>query len=124
MLDIDHFKQVNDKHGHVVGDQVLQRLAELMRRCCREGDLLCRTGGEEFLMLLPGASLEVAAAVAERLRVTVQETPIQPVGAVTLSLGVAHWSGEPGREPETVLSEADLALYRAKQEGRNRVAVA
>jgi len=124
VLDIDHFKQVNDKHGHVVGDQVLQRLAELMRRCCREGDLLCRTGGEEFLMLLPGASLEVAAAVAERLRVTVQETPIQPVGAVTLSLGVAHWSGEPGREPETVLSEADLALYRAKQEGRNRVAVA
>lgn len=93
VLDIDHFKQVNDKHGHEVGDQVLRRLAELMRRCCREGDLLCRTGGEEFLMLLPGASLDVATVVAERLRVTVQDTPVPPVGAVTVSLGVARWDG-------------------------------
>ena len=95
VLDIDHFKQVNDNHGHEVGDQVLRRLAELMRRCCREGDLLCRTGGEEFLMLLPGASLDVAAVVAERLRVTVQDTPVQPVGAVTVSLGggTLGWRG-------------------------------
>ena len=124
VLDIDHFKRVNDNHGHEVGDQVLRRLAELMRRCCREGDLLCRTGGEEFLMLLPGASLEVAAVVAERLRVTVQDTPVEPVGAVTVSLGVARWDGEVGSEPGEVLSEADRALYRAKQAGRNRLAVA
>ncbi|WP_296230254.1 sensor domain-containing diguanylate cyclase [Pseudomonas sp. UBA4617] len=123
VLDIDHFKRVNDNHGHEVGDQVLRRLAELMRRCCREGDLLCRTGGEEFLMLLPGASLDVAAVVAERLRVTVQDTPVEPVGAVTISLGVAHWEGEAGGEPGYVLSAADRALYRAKQEGRNRVVV-
>jgi len=121
-LDIDHFKRVNDSHGHEVGDQLLRRLAELMRRCCREGDLLCRTGGEEFLMLLPGASLEAAAAVAERLRATVQATPMPPVGAVTVSLGVARWSGETG-EPGDALSDADRALYQAKQQGRNRVTV-
>ncbi|EKT4483255.1 GGDEF domain-containing protein [Pseudomonas putida] len=124
VLDIDHFKQVNDKHGHEVGDQVLRRLAELMRRCCREGDLLCRTGGEEFLMLLPGASLDVATAVAERLRVTVQDTPVPPVGAVTVSLGVARWDGEAGSEPVEALSQADRALYQAKQQGRNRACVA
>ncbi len=124
VLDIDHFKRVNDNHGHEVGDQVLRRLAELMRRCCREGDLLCRTGGEEFLMLLPGASLEVATVVAERLRVTVQDTPVQPVGAVTVSLGVARWDGEAGSEPVEALSQADRALYQAKQRGRNRVCAA
>lgn len=124
VLDIDHFKQVNDKHGHEVGDQVLRRLAELMRRCCREGDLLCRTGGEEFLMLLPGASLDVATVVAERLRVTVQDTPVPPVGAVTVSLGVARWDGEAGSEPVEALSKADRALYLAKQSGRNRMCVA
>ncbi|AVH39315.1 diguanylate cyclase [Pseudomonas monteilii] len=123
-LDIDHFKRVNDSHGHEIGDQLLRQLAELMRRCCREGDLLCRTGGEEFLMMLPGASLEVAAVVAERLRVTVQDTPLEPVGAVTISLGVARWGGEAGGEPVETLSEADRALYRAKQEGRNRVVIA
>jgi len=123
-LDIDHFKRVNDNHGHEVGDQVLRRLAELMRRCCREGDLLCRTGGEEFLMLLPGASLEVAAAVAERLRVTVQDTPVEPVGAVTISLGVARWDGDAGSKPMEALGLADRALYQAKQQGRNRVAIA
>ncbi|MBV4492000.1 sensor domain-containing diguanylate cyclase [Pseudomonas oryzicola] len=124
VLDIDHFKRVNDNHGHEVGDQVLRRLAELMRRCCREGDLLCRTGGEEFLMLLPGASVDVAAVVAERLRVTVQDTPVEPVGAVTISLGVARWDVETGGEPGYVLSAADRALYQAKQEGRNRVVIA
>ncbi|MCE1006747.1 MULTISPECIES: sensor domain-containing diguanylate cyclase [Pseudomonas] len=124
VLDIDHFKRVNDSHGHEVGDQALRQLAELMRRCCREGDLLCRTGGEEFLMMLPGASLEVAAVVAERLRVTVQDTPLEPVGAVTISLGVARWDGEAGSEPVETLSRADRALYRAKQEGRNRVVIA
>ncbi|MFK0310936.1 diguanylate cyclase [Pseudomonas sp. NPDC090233] len=124
VLDIDHFKRINDGHGHDGGDQVLQRLANLMRGCCREGDLLCRTGGEEFLMLLPGASLAVAIAVAERLRLTVQNTPVEPVGAVTVSLGVAHWQTDMGIEPGDALSQADRALYRAKQAGRNRVCVA
>lgn len=122
VLDIDHFKRVNDQHGHEVGDQVLRALAGLMRTCCREGDVLCRTGGEEFLMLLPGASLEVAFAVAERLRRVVQETPIEPVGAVTVSLGVARWDGGE-QDPLMVLGDADRALYLAKQNGRNQVQV-
>ncbi|MFB3800962.1 diguanylate cyclase [Pseudomonas sp. K1(2024)] len=122
VLDIDHFKRVNDQHGHDVGDQVLRALAGLMRTCCREGDVLCRTGGEEFLMLLPDASLEVAAVVAERLRLVVQDTPIEPVGAVTISLGVARWSGGVD-DPAQALSHADRALYLAKHSGRNRVQV-
>ncbi|TLP64836.1 MULTISPECIES: GGDEF domain-containing protein [Pseudomonas] len=121
VLDVDHFKHVNDGHGHDVGDQVLKRLAELMRGACREGDVLCRTGGEEFLMLLPEASLAVAATVAERLRGTVQHTPIDPVGSITVSLGVAHWPQAPDSTPEDALNAADKALYLAKQHGRNRV---
>lgn len=120
-LDIDHFKRINDSHGHDVGDVVLRRLAELMRGCCRDGDLLCRTGGEEFLMLLPSASLEVALTVAERLRLCVQDTPIEPVKVMTISLGVAQWRPEIGETPLQVLSKADQALYLAKQSGRNCV---
>ena len=120
-LDIDHFKRINDGHGHDVGDQVLRRLAELMRRCCREGDVLCRTGGEEFLIVLPKASLDVATAVAERLRKGVQDTPIEPVGAVTASLGVACWDAQGEESPTDVLNRADRALYAAKQAGRNRM---
>ena len=72
-------------------------------------------------MLLPGASLEVATNVAERLRVTVQDTPLEPVGAMTISLGVAHWQAVEGSDPGEALSEADRALYQAKQSGRNRL---
>ena len=100
---------------------MLRRLTELMRRCCREGDVLCRTGGEEFLMLLPDASLQAALAVAERLRKGVQDTPIEPVGAVTLSLGVARWEADSNEAPSEALNRADRALYAAKQAGRNRV---
>ncbi|CAM4059964.1 putative diguanylate cyclase YdaM [Pseudomonas reidholzensis] len=122
-LDIDHFKRINDSHGHDVGDQVLRQLAELMRRCCREGDVLCRTGGEEFVMLLPGAPLEVATAVAQRLRLAVQDTAIPPVGAVTLSLGVARWPAQGHAPPADTLAEADQAMYAAKRGGRNQVQV-
>ncbi|WMW03326.1 sensor domain-containing diguanylate cyclase [Pseudomonas entomophila] len=121
VLDVDHFKRVNDGHGHAVGDTVLHRLAELMRGACREGDVLCRTGGEEFLMLLPGASLEAALSVAERLRLAVQNTAIAPVGGVTVSLGVARWQALPDSEPDATLKAADRALYQAKRAGRNRV---
>ncbi|QXH59141.1 sensor domain-containing diguanylate cyclase [Pseudomonas maumuensis] len=123
VLDIDHFKQVNDSHGHDIGDLVLQRLAGLMRGTCREGDLLCRTGGEEFLMLLPGAALEVATAIAGHLRLNVEYTPIEPVGGITISLGVASWQPLAGDDPADTLRRADHALYRAKQQGRNRVCI-
>ena len=120
LIDIDYFKRVNDQHGHDVGDQVLEFLAQKMRECSRGSDLLCRSGGEEFVILLPGAPLEVALQVAERLRQTV-EASVSPTGSgLTLSAGVAYWSA--GAESvKALLKRADEALYRAKGEGRNRV---
>lgn len=117
------FKRVNDTHGHDVGDRVLQELARLMGESSRENDVLCRVGGEEFLMLLPNASVEVAAQVAERFRALVERTPIEPVGRITVSLGVAHWPQD-GSGIDKVLKRADEMLYRAKQHGRNRVETA
>ncbi len=122
-LDVDHFKRVNDSHGHDAGDLVLQRLAELMRSCSREQDVLCRLGGEEFVMLLPDVAPAAAAQVAERLRQLVERTPIVPVGAITISLGVAQWPVQVG-DAAHVLKAADQALYSAKHAGRNRVVVA
>ncbi|HYQ37774.1 MAG TPA: GGDEF domain-containing protein, partial [Pseudomonas sp.] len=122
-LDIDHFKQVNDRFGHAAGDQVLQRLARLMRICSRDNDLLCRVGGEEFLMLLADASPASAERVAERLRRQVEMATIEPVGHITVSLGVAHWPTHAG-DMLSALRVADDMLYAAKQAGRNCVVVA
>jgi diguanylate cyclase (GGDEF)-like protein len=121
LFDVDHFKSVNDTHGHDVGDLVLKTLARLCREQVREGEVLGRLGGEEFGILLPGSQAQ-ALEVAERVRRTVEGSPI--VGSVTLrvtvSLGVA------GRTPadanlEALLKRADVALYDAKQGGRNQV---
>lgn len=122
-LDIDHFKNVNDSYGHDVGDKVLQRLARLMAEGSRGEDVLCRVGGEEFLMLLPNTSLEAAERVAERLRRRVEQAPMAPAGHITVSLGVAHWSPH-GTAVGAVLKSADEMLYKAKQGGRNQVVVA
>lgn len=122
-LDIDLFKAVNDTHGHDVGDQVIQAVTEKMRECSRGQDVLSRTGGEEFLMLLPYTPLEQAIQVAERLRKIMSEAPLKTVGTVTISLGVAHWP-ETADNIEKVLKQADVALYQAKQTGRNKVCVA
>ncbi|TBU94410.1 sensor domain-containing diguanylate cyclase [Phytopseudomonas dryadis] len=122
-LDIDHFKRINDSHGHHIGDTVLQKLADLMRGSSRGGDVLCRTGGEEFLMLLPGTAMEAATAVAERLRQSVEQVDFPGVGRITLSLGVAHWHPGSRQEPADVLKAADRQLYLAKAGGRNRVSV-
>ncbi|QXI30654.1 sensor domain-containing diguanylate cyclase [Pseudomonas vanderleydeniana] len=119
-VDIDHFKQVNDSYGHSAGDLVLQHVAQQMRRLSRESDVLCRQGGEEFLMLLPATPLNQALQVAERLRGAMAYTESPNGIPVTVSVGVTDWP----REGETVaqaLKEADLALYRAKGKGRNRV---
>jgi diguanylate cyclase (GGDEF)-like protein len=121
-LDIDHFKRVNDTHGHDVGDKVINNVAELMRGCSRENDILCRTGGEEFLMLLPGTNTLAATAVAERLRHTVEQADIPPAGHITISLGVAAWIPG-GPSPSLVLKSADEQLYAAKAAGRNCVRV-
>jgi diguanylate cyclase (GGDEF)-like protein len=124
MLDVDHFKRVNDRHGHHVGDQVLRALADRCRSALRSVDLLGRYGGEEFAILLPGASEQSAATVlAERIRRKVAEEPIEtddgPV-RVTISIGVATIDPQM-RSPEDLFKRADAALYEAKQAGRNRV---
>ncbi len=124
MIDIDHFKRVNDTHGHPIGDEVLQRAARLIRGSLRQHDRAGRLGGEEFAVLLDDVDLDTALALAERLRHTVAAKPAATaVGAVslTISLGLCAVSG---REPPRVLGEADAALYRAKRSGRNQVCVA
>ena len=120
-LDLDHFKRINDTHGHAVGDQVLIALAQAMREGLRGPDRPFRTGGEEFIALLPTDRPEQAAEVAERLRAAVAARPMpEGVGAVTVSIGVALWPRD-GAAPQAVIERADQALYASKQDGRNRV---
>lgn len=120
LIDLDHFKSVNDEHGHGVGDQALVRFARLLDTLCRGTDVAGRFGGEEFLLILPGSRLEAAALVAERVRRAVPEaTPREMGGRLTASLGVAE--AVVGDTAETLLARADAALYRAKHNGRDRV---
>jgi diguanylate cyclase (GGDEF)-like protein len=119
-LDIDHFKRVNDTYGHTIGDQVIQGVAQLMRDCSRPSDILCRNGGEEFLILLPGVAPTEAAIVAERLRGRIEGRDISQVGHITVSAGVAQWPAA-GPDVAQAFHAADAALYAAKQQGRNRV---
>ncbi|MCL7714563.1 sensor domain-containing diguanylate cyclase [Stenotrophomonas mori] len=119
-LDIDHFKTVNDGHGHDAGDRVLQQLAAHMRAVARTGDVPCRVGGEEFLMVLPATTASGAAQLAERLRRQVAAVDTPPVGRITVSLGVAAWPAD-GTAVADVLKQADERLYAAKRAGRNRV---
>lgn len=120
-VDLDHFKQVNDRFGHAVGDAVLVRVADLLRSCTRGGDLLVRLGGEEFLIVLAGAAMDTALEAIERLRASVQRLDwgtLAPGLAVTLSAGLA---ATPPFGMDALNHAADEALYRAKRAGRNRV---
>ena len=119
MFDIDHFKKVNDRFGHSVGDQVLQSLCRLIRGMVRQGDLLIRWGGEEFLLLLPATQIEAAGPFAERIRLEVEQEEFSTAGQITISLGVAQLQS--GDSIDTLIKRVDSALYKAKQEGRNRV---
>ena len=129
MLDVDHFKTVNDRHGHDVGDEVLAEVAVRLRGAIRADDLLVRYGGEEFLIVLPRADAERALEVAERMRVRLADRPIE-VGAVALdveaSVGVAQLrvAERAGESALELIRRADAALYTAKARGRNRVEVA
>jgi len=123
VFDIDHFKQVNDVHGHDVGDRVLKEIAEILRQVGRHGDLICRTGGEEFAMFLPGASLEAGQQVAERVRHAVSVHVFATGGHLTISCGIAHVPLT-AAESEAAFKAADVALYAAKSAGRNCVMVA
>lgn len=121
LLDIDHFKQVNDTHGHIVGDAVLVRLACVLKKHIRENDTLGRWGGEEFLLILPHTDLEQACALAEKLRQTIEAEAFQVAGYKTCSFGITSYC--PGDNMTRLLARADHALYEAKNLGRNRVQV-
>ncbi|MET0333007.1 MAG: GGDEF domain-containing protein [Rhizobacter sp.] len=123
MVDIDHFKAINDRHGHAAGDQALKHTASLLLTCVGEADRVGRFGGEEFLVLLPGLSLAQAAERAETLRACLAAQQVPREGeplALSASFGVAEWKG-PSEEPSRLLMRADQALYRAKRGGRNQV---
>ncbi|WP_148210893.1 GGDEF domain-containing protein [Methylibium petroleiphilum] len=125
LVDIDHFKLVNDTHGHLFGDQVLMAVARVLKESVRNDDLAARIGGEEFALLLPSTPLKGAVELAERIRTSIANSRIrrrnseQQVGQITVSLGVADlWPSDNG---ESWFSRADEALYASKREGRNRV---
>ena len=124
VLDVDHFKVVNDNYGHAMGDRVLREVADIGTGCLRSTDTFGRSGGEEFLVVLPGANVETAQFVAERIRMRVMEISEQKVGmpAVTTSIGLAEF--KPGMSLETLFQSADRALYDAKHAGRNLLKVA
>jgi diguanylate cyclase (GGDEF)-like protein len=122
MVDLDHFKRINDEHGHGAGDAVLREVAQRMRRQIRRADLLGRLGGEEFAILLPDTDLAGARTQAEHLMAALRSQPFPTVGTVTASLGVAQWNGR--EAASSWLHRADLALYEAKHLGRNRLVVA
>jgi diguanylate cyclase (GGDEF)-like protein len=122
LTDIDHFKKVNDTHGHPVGDEVLRGVAQVMRECVRKVDVAARYGGEEFAIVLEATDREGARQLAERIRKEVQKQSFngaQGTFGVTISLGIAVYP-EDGRDVKTLIAHADQALYHAKHNGRNR----
>ncbi len=125
LLDIDHFKAINDRHGHAAGDAGIQQVAALTQRMLRDYDTLFRIGGEEFLVLVAGAKVDEVKQIAERIRVEIETHHLQVQGAslaLTVSIGVAlQQAGDSNWE--SVLKRADETMYRSKQEGRNRVSV-
>ena len=123
LLDLDHFKQVNDSLGHAAGDVALKHVARILKECLRDVDVASRVGGEEFAVWLPGADLPLALEIAERLRALVEQQPFRYQGdahALTISCGVTACP-VPAVHPDNLMSTADAALYQAKRDGRNRV---
>jgi diguanylate cyclase (GGDEF)-like protein len=123
MVDVDHFKRLNDTHGHLIGDDVLRRVARILRQSVRPQDLVARYGGEEFALLLPNTDAEAAVAIANRLRSAIanpdSEEQSRHLPTATVSIGVAF--AESAVSLSELMSQSDAAMYRAKQGGRNRV---
>jgi diguanylate cyclase (GGDEF)-like protein len=122
ILDLDHFKQINDVHGHQAGDDVLKFFSAQIRGVLRSSDLCGRTGGEEFAILVPGVTQEMAKEIAERIRVATATVREDGLPEVTVSIGIAML-GDRDKALDDLLGRADTALYRAKGEGRNRIAL-
>ena len=126
MLDVDHFKRFNDTYGHETGDYVLQEISSTLQKHVRESDIACRIGGEEFVLILPEANIEVCLERAEEIRVAISHLKLfhggQDLGQLSASLGVAL-SPQHGSTPPTLLEASDQALYKAKKSGRNRVVI-
>jgi diguanylate cyclase (GGDEF)-like protein len=124
LMDLDHFKRFNDTHGHEAGDAVFQLLGSFLQRHIRSGDVACRYGGEEFTLILPGTSVEVAQQRAQQLCEGIRLLNIdfknQILGPLTLSIGIATFPNH-GENGDLALQTADMALYQAKNEGRDRV---
>jgi diguanylate cyclase (GGDEF)-like protein len=123
LIDIDHLKKINDKHGHSAGDRVIRHVADALVEMSRDNDTAARLGGEEFALLLAGANDSQAVAAAERLRQVVSATAVDEIGTVTISLGVAACPSH-AKSERALYGASDAALYRAKREGRDRTAVA
>ncbi len=123
MLDVDYFKQYNDRHGHIEGSAALQRISQIMKRTFRASDMMAKYGGDEFVILLHQTDKTGAYLAAERLRENVEKEPFaggatQPLGRVTISLGIASYP-EHGQNGEEIIEKADSAMYQAKETGRN-----
>lgn len=127
MLDIDHFKKVNDTHGHLIGDRVIRYVANVLNKNTKGMDVAARYGGEEFAVLLPNTGTEGARALAEKIRITVAEAKLvssddkRPLGKITISIGVAQL--QKGEDPMEMVNRADQALYASKNGGRNKVTI-
>ncbi|EGD60682.1 hypothetical protein Y88_1763 [Novosphingobium nitrogenifigens DSM 19370] len=127
MCDVDHFKRFNDEFGHDAGDAVLQAVAVEMRSRFRDGDVICRFGGEEFTIIAPGSTAADMAARVDVVRQAISELTVhqggRTLGAITMSFGVTAWDNSMERDGSTLIKTADAGLYRAKREGRNRVVI-
>lgn len=121
-LDLDHFKEINDTYGHAVGDLALVRVAELLREHTRDSDVICRYGGDEFLVILDHVGVEGARTVVERLMQAVSEARVGPGAPLALSVGAVAF--EPSMDLPALMHAADMALYRAKRAGRGRAEIA
>ena len=127
MLDLDHFKAVNDTYGHLVGDRVLQTVVRAARQVLREGDVLLRYGGEEFVIVLPGAGRDDLVQMAERVRRAVAEAEITEAGQripVTVSIGGSGLPDKNATNPQDLIVVADAAMYTSKESGRDRCVIA
>ena len=127
MCDVDHFKRFNDEFGHDAGDAVLQTVAAEMRSRFREGDVVCRFGGEEFTVIAPGTTAEALMKRVEMVREAIAGLNVRQngrlLGPVSMSFGIATWTDAMARDGSTLVQAADMALYRSKRGGRNRASI-